>query len=153
MIAFTYQFILPNLNFKHRRMTLAIIYDSNNIINSETIKTKLKPFTENLIIKNNENAEKELSELLLNLSTSLPIIVLLEDGKLRAVIVGIPSDSLWEQIQDKLTLPGKPFLAFSVREELLLWRCFSCPPHGRLVEGLRDLSKEEIEKIREVVGV
>jgi len=136
---------------KHVRKISAVIYGYNDIV-EKTVKTKLKVLSDNLVIKSDEDVGRRLCELLLNLSVPLPVVVLLEDNELRAVIVGTPSDNLWEQILKELALPGRIFLAFSVREELLSWSCNLCSPRGHLVEGLRSLSEEEIEKLRKILG-
>jgi hypothetical protein len=150
IIALAFTFLLSNIEALYREKVIVIIYDCGNIIEN-VAKSKFEIISRKFIVKCDIKIQNEICELLLNLDVPLPVTVLLEDGTIRAVIKGVPSDNLWNQIMRKLTRPSKAFLAFSVPEELLQWHCASCPFH--LVEELRDLSEEEIKSIYKILNI
>jgi hypothetical protein len=140
-----------SLNLRSSKKILVLIYDHGNIA-VNTIRAKLGTITDNFIVRKDERSEMRLCQLLLNLNATLPVAILLKENEVLAVIIGVPSDNFWEQIIEKINTSEKAFLAFSIREEMLPWRCISCPPHGRLIEEMRSLSEKEVEKIRGVIG-
>jgi hypothetical protein len=143
-------FLSSNIGSLYKKKVTVIIYDYGNFI-ERAAKSKFEIFSSKFIVKYDIKIQTEICNLLLNLDVPLPVIVLLEDGTIRAVIIGAPSGNLWNQIMGKLTLPSKAFLACSVPEELLPWHCASCP--SRLVEELRDLSEEEIKSVYKILNI
>ena len=119
----------------------------------EVAKIKLSPFVDKFLEKHDDKTARRLCERLLCLNATLPILVLLEGDGLRAVIIGTPSEHLWERILERLSQPGGSFLAFSVKEELLPWRCTTCPPHGLLVEEIWDLSSNDVRDALEILSL
>ncbi|MCC6065367.1 MAG: hypothetical protein LM576_05235 [Thermofilum sp.] len=142
---------LLSLDLTSSKKILVLIYDHGNIA-VNTIRAKLGTITDNFIVRKDERSEMRLCQLLLNLNATLPVAILLKENEVLAVIIGVPSDNFWEQIMERINSSESAFLAFSVREELLPWRCVSCPPHGRLIEGVRGLSEKEVEGIRSIIG-
>lgn len=142
---------LLSLDLTSSKKILVLIYDHGNIA-VNTIRAKLGTITDNFIVRKDERSEMRLCQLLLNLNATLPVAILLKENEVIAVIIGVPSDNFWEQIMERINSSEGAFLAFSVREELLPWQCVSCPPHGRLIEGMRGLSEKEVEGIRSIIG-
>jgi hypothetical protein len=140
-----------SLNLRSSKKILVLIYDHGNIA-AKTIIAKLGTIADNFILRKDERSEMRLCQLLLNLNATLPVAILLKDDEVLAVIIGVPSDNFWEQIMERINSSESAFLAFSIREEMLPWRCISCPPHGRLIEEMRSLSEKEVEEIRGVIG-
>lgn len=115
-------------------------------------KAKLGFLVHNFTAVCDTNVSEELCKTLLGLSVSLPAVILVEDGRVRAVIIGTPSERLWDQVLEKLSKPSGAFLAYSVPEGLLPWRCASCPQYERSVEeGLCDLTEWEAAEVVKVL--
>jgi hypothetical protein len=144
LLLITYKF------FEKKNITILIVYGDTWLI--EVAQTKListKYLTKVIEIRN-ETLAKELCKRLLHVDTALPTFVLLEGSSLRAVVIGAPSECLWEQILRRLSREGA-FLAFSVKEELLPWRCISCPTQGHLIEEIWNLPEEEAQGVFEII--
>jgi len=146
-IGFSYHFVYKMIRNERK---LLILYCNDLMIN--TAKAKLGSFVEKIHENCNETIARKLCERLLRLNVMLPCLVLLEGNSVHAVIIGIPSEKMWERILGRLSQKGA-FLAFSVKEELLQWRCATCPSQGRLVEDIWDLSEEEAQSILEIISI
>ena len=133
---------------KSGKERVLFVYGDNALV--EVAKTKLSPFVDKFLEKHDDTTARRLCERLLSLNATLPTLALLEESNLRALIIGIPSEHLWERILERLSQPGDAFLAFSVEEELMPWRCTTCPPH-RLLEEVWDLSSNDIRDVLEIL--
>jgi hypothetical protein len=136
--------------FEKKNIVILVVYGDSWLIKiAQTKLTSAKYLTKVIEIRN-ETLAKELCKRLLRVDAALPTLVLLEGNGLRAVVIGAPSERLWEQILGRLSRGGA-FLAFSVKEELLPWRCITCPTQGRLVEEMWDMPEEEVRSVLEII--
>jgi len=144
LLLITYEF------FEKKNIVILIVYGDSWLI--ETAQTKLisARYLTNIIEIRNETLAKVLCKRLLHVDAALPTLALLEGSSLRAVVIGAPSERLWGQILGRLSRGGT-FLAFSVKEELLPWRCISCPTQGHLIEEIWDLTEEEAQGVFEII--
>lgn len=136
---------------KTEKEKVLLIYGDSEL--AEATKTKLSPFVDRFLEKRDDLTARKICERLLSLNATLPTFVLFEGSNLRAVIIGVPSERLWERILEKLSQPGSAFFAFSVEEKLLPWRCSTCPPHGLLAEEVWDLTDKDVRDVLEILGL
>jgi hypothetical protein len=134
-----------------KKRTILIIYNDVWLLN--TTKVKIGYLADEIIKEHDEKGiiSRKLCALLLHLNVTLPSLVLIEEGDVRVVIIGIPSEHLWERIIERFSREGA-FVAFSVKEEASPWQCKGCPSQGRLIEGIQDLSEGEVQSILEIIN-
>jgi hypothetical protein len=135
-----------------KKRTILIIYNDIWLLN--ITKVKIGYLADEIIKEHDEKGiiSRKLCALLLRLNVTLPSLVLIEKGDVRAVIIGIPSEHLWRRIIERFSREGA-FVAFSVKEEALPWQCKGCPSQGRLIEeGIQDLSKGEVQSVLEIIN-
>jgi len=136
--------------FEKKNIVILVVYGDSWLIEVAQMKLISAKYLTKVIEIRNETLAKELCKRLLRVDAALPTLVLLEGNGLRAVVIGAPSERLWEQILGRLSREGA-FLAFSVKEELLPWRCITCPTQGHLIEEIWDLTEEEARGVFEII--
>lgn len=144
--------IMQHFTYKQsKKRAILIIYNDAWLLN--IIKVKINYLADEIIEERDENGaiSRKLCALLLHLNVTLPSLLLIKEGGVRAVIIGIPSEHLWERVLERFSREGA-FVTFSVKEEMLPWQCRLCPSQGRLIEGIRDLSEEEIRSVLEIIN-
>jgi hypothetical protein len=136
--------------FEKKNIVILVVYGDSWLIEIAQTKLISAKYLTKVIEIRNETLAKELCKRLLHVDAALPTLTLFEGNSLRAVVIGAPSEYLWEQILGRLSRGGA-FLAFSVKEELLPWRCITCPTQGHLVEEIWDLTEEEARGVLEII--
>jgi hypothetical protein len=102
--------------------------------------------------KQNET-KKLLCNKLLGIEKELPAIIFLVNNTLKGVIIGIPSETLWQKISEQLLYSKTKFLAISVQEKDLPWHCKLCKNNeSDIIEYLRTLSDEEETLVNSIIS-
>jgi hypothetical protein len=114
---------------------------------------KYLSYNANIICKGDQqDVQKLLCRKLLGTDKELPIIVFLTNNTLKGVAVGLPSDALWQEITEYISVSQTKFLAISVQEKDLPWHCKLCKnEEDKIVEYLRTLNNEEEILINSII--
>jgi hypothetical protein len=119
-----------------------IVLDDARLV--ESIKKYMSSEVSILCEEKQNETNKLLCKKLLGIDKELPAIIFLVNNTLKGVIIGIPSETLWQKINEQLLYSQTKFLAISVQEKDLPWHCKLCENNeSNIIEYLRTLSDEE----------